>query len=59
MKYVRCVCVWLGTAWVITYIILGEWMRGLGLGVTNPVGTGGVWDVFLCFGYGGVGGVEG
>ena len=23
----------------------GEWMRGLGLGVTNPVGTGGVLDV--------------
>ena len=25
---------------------LGEWMRGLGLGFTNPVGTGGVLDVF-------------
>ena len=23
----------------------GEWMRGLGLGFTNPVGTGGVVDV--------------
>ena len=23
----------------------GEWMRGLGLGFTNPVGTGGVLDV--------------
>ena len=22
----------------------GEWMRGLGLGFANPVGTGGVWD---------------
>ena len=28
-----------------------EWMRGLGLGFTNPVGTGGVWDVCLCFGW--------
>ena len=34
----------------------GEWMRGLGLDVTNPVGTGGVLDVCLCFGCGGVGG---
>ena len=31
----------------------GEWMRGLGLGFTNPVRTGGVLDV--CLGYGGVG----
>ena len=34
----------------------GEWMRGLGLCFTNPVGTGGVLDVCLCFGCGGVGG---
>ena len=34
----------------------GEWMRGLGLGFTNPVGTGEVLDVCLCFGCGGVGG---
>ena len=34
----------------------GEWMRGLGLGFTNPVGTRGVLDVCLCFGCGGVGG---
>ena len=34
----------------------GEWMRGLGLGFTNPVGTGGVLDVCLYFGCGGVGG---
>ena len=27
----------------------GEWMRGLGLGFANPVGTGGVLDVCLCF----------
>ena len=32
----------------------GEWMRELGSGFTNPVGTGGV-----CFGCGGVGGVGG
>ena len=32
----------------------GEWMRELGWGFTNPVGTGEVLDVFLCFG--GVGG---
>ena len=31
----------------------GEWMRGLGFGFTNPVGTGGVLDV--CFGCGGLG----
>ena len=30
-----------------------EWMRGLVLGRTNPVGTGGVLDVCLC------GGVDG
>ena len=34
----------------------GEWIRGLGLGVTNPVGTGGVLDVCLCFSCRGVGG---
>ena len=34
---------------------VGELMRGLGLGFTNPVGTGGVLDVCLCFGCGGVG----
>ena len=31
----------------------------IGLGFTNPVGTGGVLDMCLCFGYGGVGGVGG
>ena len=30
----------------------GEWMRGLGLGFTNPVGTGGVLDGCLCLGCG-------
>ena len=34
----------------------GEWMRGLGLGFTNPERTGGVLDVCLCLGCGGVGG---
>ena len=37
MEYVRCV--WQGAAWVER----GEWMRGLGLGFTNPVGTGECW----------------
>ena len=31
-----------------------EWMRGLGLDFTNPVGAR-VLDVCLCFGCGGVG----
>ena len=35
----------------------GEWMRGLGLGFTNHVGTGGVLGVCLCLGCDGVGGV--
>ena len=39
----------LGAAW-------GEWMRGLGLGFTNTEGAGGVLDMCLCFGCGGVGG---
>ena len=50
VEYVRCACVWLGTVLAER----GEWMRGLGLGFTNPVGTGGVLDVCLCLGYGGV-----
>ena len=37
----------------------GEWMRGLCLDFTNPMETGGVLDVCLCFGCGGVGGVGG
>ena len=35
---------------------VGEWMRGLGLGFTNPVGA---LDVCRCFGCGGVGDVGG
>ena len=34
-------------------------MRELGLGFTNPVGTGGVLDMCMHFGFGGVGGVGG
>ena len=37
----------------------GEWMRELGLGFTNPMGTKGVLDMCLCIGCGGVGGVGG
>ena len=37
----------------------GEWMRELGLGLSNLGGTGGVLDMCLCFGCGGVGGVGG
>ena len=36
-----------------------KWMRGLSFGFTNPLGTGRVLDVCLCFGCGGVGGVGG
>ena len=34
-------------------------MRGLGLGFINSEGTGGVLNVCLCFGCGGVSGVGG
>ena len=51
-----CVCVWLGAVWVREG---GECMRELGLGFTNPLGTGGVLDMCLCFGCGGVGSVGG
>ena len=37
----------------------GDWMRGFGLGFTNPGGTGGVLDVCLCLGCDDVGGVGG
>ena len=37
----------------------GEWIIGLDLGFTNPVGAGGVLDVCLCLGCSGVGGVCG
>ena len=53
MECVTCVCVWLGA---VCGGEGGEWMRELGLGFTNPLGTGGVLDMCLCFGCGGVGG---
>ena len=30
--------------------VVGEWIRGLGLRFTNPVGTGGVWNMCQVFG---------
>ena len=54
MECVTCVCVWLGAGGVG-----GGWVRGLGLGFTNPGGTVEKWDMCLCFGCGGVGGVGG
>ena len=45
MECVKCVCVWLGER---DRRCGGEWVRGLGLGITNLVGTGGVWDTGLC-----------
>ena len=50
-----CMC-WTRRAWVE---MGDEWRRGLCLDFTNPVGTRGVLDVFLCLGCGGVGGVGG
>ena len=60
MECLRCVCIWLGPA-CEERGGGGEWMRGLGLGFTNPVQTRGVLEVCLCFGFGcsGVGGVGG
>ena len=56
MECVAYVCVWLGG---LGGEGGGEWMRELGLDFTNPVGTGRVLDMCLCFGCGGVGGVGG
>ena len=52
-------CVWIGVAWFGKGG--GDWMRGLDLGFTNPVGTGVVCWMCVCLGCGGVGGewVEG
>ena len=36
-----------------------RWKRGLGLGITNPVGTGGLLNVCLCLGCASVGSVGG
>ena len=47
----KCVkCVWGGMGGVGS-----EWVRGLGVGFTNPVGTEGVWDMCLDLGCSGVG----
>ena len=46
--YILVVCVLFCWYW----FVLCEWMRGLGLGFTNPVGEGGVLDVCMCFGWG-------
>ena len=37
---------------VLLFVFHGCMLRGLGLGFTNPVRTGGMWDV--CLGCGGV-----
>ena len=49
VEYGRCVCVWLGR----------RVDDRIGLGFTNPVRTGELLDMCLCFGCGGVGGVGG
>ena len=55
MEYVRCVCVYLGSSVARWRGWEGdECMRGLGLGFINRVGTGGVLDMCLCLGCGGV-----
>ena len=36
----------------------GEWIRGLGLGFTNPVGTGEVWTCVCVAGEEWVGGLD-
>ena len=51
----KCVCVWLGAAWVETGLV----DNGLGLGFTTPVRTKGMLDVCLFLGCGGVDGVDG
>ena len=45
--------------WTLNKNYYYYYMRVLGLGFTNLMGTGGVLDVGLCFGCGGVGGVGG
>ena len=54
MECVKCVC---GSGGWGVCGEGGEWMRRLGLGFTNLVGTEEVLDVCLCFVCGGVGGV--
>ena len=55
MECETCVCVWLGAGRARR----GEWVTGLGSGVTNSGGTWGKWDMCLCCGYGGVRGERG
>ena len=55
MECVTCVCLTRGSVGGEG----GEWMRELGFGFTNPLGTGGLLDMCLCFGCSGVGGVGG
>ena len=38
--HVACVCVWLWAGWEV---LVGEWVRELGLGFTNSGGTWGKW----------------
>ena len=45
VEYVRCVCVWLGAAWVER----GGGVRGLGLDFTYHVGTGKCWTCVCVF----------
>ena len=44
----------IGSGWLERRV--GEWVSGLVLGFTTPVGTGGMLDMCLCLGCGGVGG---
>ena len=52
----KCVCVWLGAMWKVG---VDKWIRGLALGLTNPVGKREVLDVSLCLGCSAEGGVCG
>ena len=58
MECLKCICIWLGEMWDVSGGRGGvEFVRGLGLGFTNPVERGGVLDVCV-FGlrwYGGLG----
>ena len=51
MEYVRCVCVWLGTAWVVSRC--EDWVWALP--IQWEQGGGGGLDMCLCFGCSGVG----
>ena len=51
----RCVCVWLGAAWLER----GLMDKRIGFGLYHSRGDRGVFDVCLCFGGGGVGSVGG